>query len=137
MKRTLSIIFIALILIMGTVTPTYAALPEDNTVTPLWESISALSSDFGFSGSNGNATGICTRKSGVELLEGTLIVYKKVNGSWEYVDDASKSVAVGALAVSVDFTCESGVEYMSEFTVTAYESGVPETVTKTAYGTCP
>ena len=137
MKKTLSIIFTALILIMGVVTPTYAAVPEDNTVMPLWESISALSSDIGFSGSNGNATGICTRKNGVELLEGTLIVYKNVNGSWEYVGEASNSRASGPLAVSVDFTCESGVEYMSEFTVTAYESGVPETVTKTAYRTCP
>ncbi len=137
MKKIISIIAITLILVTGIITPAYAALPEDNTVTPLWESISALSSDMVFNGSNGNATGVCTRKNGVEWLSGTMTVYKKVNGSWVYVDEMSKSVSVGSLAISVDFTAESGVEYMSEFTVTAFENGVPEMVTDTTYRTCP
>ena len=136
MKKILSIIAITLILVVGVITPAYAALPENNTVEPMWESISYLSSTIGFSGSNGNATGVCTRKNGVEWLSGTMTVYKNVNGSWVYVDEMSKSVSEGSLAISVDFPCESGVEYMSEFTVTAFENGVPELASKTTYKTC-
>lgn len=137
MKKIISIILMSLMLVTGVVAPAYAAMPEENTVAPLWESISTITSNIGFSGTDGSAAGICVRKSGVELLEGTMKVYKNVNGSWEYITEGSKSVAVGSLAISVHFVCESGVEYMSEFTVTAYENGVPETVTKTAYRTCP
>ena len=136
MKKIISVILVTLILVSGALLPAYAALPEDNTVQPRWDTINTLTSNFGFSGADGCASGVCVRKTGVTLLEGTLKVYEKVNGSWVYLTEASKSVTVGSLGITVHFECKYGAEYMSEFTVTGYKNGVAETATKIAYGTC-
>ena len=136
MKKIISVLLITIMLVSGTLLSAYAALPENDIVAPQWNTINTLTSNFGFDGSDGSAAGVCVRKTGVTLLEGTIKVYEKVNGSWVYITEGSKSVSVGTLAMSVHFTCKYGVEYKSEFIVTGYKNGVAETVTKTAYETC-
>lgn len=137
MKKTISVILITLMIVLGTLLPAYAALPEDNTIQPLWDNISSMTSNFGFDGTDGSAAAACVRKTGVSLLEGTLKVYENVNGNWVYVTEVSKSATFGTLAMSVHFTCKGGTQYRSDFTVTAYKNGVAETATKTTYQTCP
>ena len=136
MKKIISVMLITIMLLSGTLLSAYAALPENDIVEPQWDTINTLISNFGFDGTDGCAAGSCVRKTGVTLLEGTLKVYKNVNGSWVYVTETSKSASVGSLAMSVHFTCSYGTEYKSVFTVTGYKNGVAETVTKTAYDTC-
>lgn len=71
------------------------------------------------------------------MIEGTLYVYEKVNGQWEYVDEAYKSKTVGTLGISFEFDAQSGVEYKAVFVVTAYTNGVAETETVENIKTCP
>ena len=109
---------------------TFAALPEDNTVEPQWDSISNISVDLGFSGTEGNAVGIARKKSTATRIEGTLTVYKELaNGEWEMVDQLYGSKTIGTLGLSIDFTGIVGVRYKAVFTVTAYTGTTPETET--------
>ena len=137
MKKTISIALILLALSLLFAVPSYAALPEDNAVMPLWDNISMISSDIGFSGTLGTASAAVVRKVGVELLEGTMTLYQNVDGEWSFVDSAYNSATRGSLGVSLPFTAEPGVEYKAVFNVTAYRNGVGESVEKIVYKTAP
>lgn len=65
------------------------------------------------------------------------MVYRKNGNNWIKIDEAYKSVTRGSLAVTIDFTAESGVTYKAEWTVTAYTNNVPETVVIEDIKTCP
>ena len=138
MKKTIAMTLIILTLCVSFALPSYAALPETDTVMPLWDNISSVYSDIGF-GADGiaSATGSLVRKTGVELTEGTMTVYKNVGGEWVYLTSAYNSATRGTLAVNADFAYESGVEYKSVFNATAYRNGVPESIEKTEYRTAP
>lgn len=133
-KKLVSCILICVTLLSVFVVPCFAAVPP--TITPLWDNISNMELDISFSGNEGNATGSLVKQSGVTSSEGTVTVYKLVEGDWEYVDSAYKSTT-RTLAVSVDFVAESGVEYKAVFEGTAYRGDVGESHTVTKYKTCP
>jgi len=138
MKKTISFALILLALSLLFAVPSYAALPEDNAVMPLWDNISTVISDIGFTSEGiGSAEGAVVRKAGVELVEGTMSVYKNVDGEWEFVTSAYKSATRGTLAMGAQFNAEPGVEYKAVFYVTAYKNGVGESVEKIVYRTAP
>jgi hypothetical protein len=137
MKKTISIALILLALSLLFAVPSYAALPEDNAVMPLWDNISMVTSDMTFIGTTGAASGGVVRKTGVELLEGTMSIYQNVNGDWVFVDSAYNSATRGSLGVGLEFTAVPGVEYKAVFNVTAYRNGVGESVEKIVYRTAP
>ena len=110
---------------------------SDTTITPRWVSIYNINLDMAFDEQGGTVTGVATKKSGASLIEGTLYLYKLVNGEWVYIDEWYKSKAIGTLGISGDFISESGVTYKGVFTVTAYTNGVPETETVEYTETCP
>ena len=138
MKKTISIALILLALSLLFAVPSYAALPEDNAVMPLWDNISTVISDLVFTSDGvGTASGAVVRKIGVELLEGTMSVYKNVNGEWVLVGSDYNSATRGSLGVDFEFIGEPGVEYKAVFNVTAYRNGVGESVEKIVYRTAP
>ena len=138
MKKILSLILVLFTLCTAFALPTYAALPEDNAVMPLWENINAVSSEIAFTSEGiGSAEGVVVRKVGVELLEGTMTVYKNVNGGWEFVTSAYNSATRGTLGVAAPFEAVPGVEYKAVFNATAYRNGVGESIEKIVYRTCP
>ena len=137
MKKILSLAFALLTLCLAFAIPTYAALPENETVMPLWDNINTVLSDMGFSGTIGTASGTVVRKTGVELLEGTMTVYQYVDGEWVYVDSAYNSATRGSLGVGLEFTGIPGEYYKAVFYITAYRNGVGESVEKIVYRTCP
>lgn len=109
----------------------------ETTITPRWVSIYSIDLDMAFDDEGGTVAAIATKKSGASLIEGTLYLYKLVNGEWVYIDEWYRSKAIGTLGVSGDFVSESGVTYKGVFIVTAYTNGVPETETVEYSKTCP
>ena len=109
----------------------------DTTVAPRWVSIYNIDLDMAFSDGVGTVSAAATKKSTSNLIEGTLYLYKCVNGEWVYMGEWYKSKTVGTLGISGDFVCESGITYKSIFVVSAYTSGVPETETVEYCKTCP
>ena len=107
------------------------------TITPRWVSIYSINLDMAFDEEGGTVAAVATKKSGASLIEGTLYLYKLVNGEWVYMDEWYRSKAIGTLGISGDCVSESGVTYKGVFTVTAYANGVPETETVEYTKTCP
>ena len=115
----------------------FAVEEEQSSVSPRWVSIFDIDLTMGFSGDMGSVTGSASKKSTASKIEGTLYLYEKINGNWEYVDEIYKSKTIGTLGMSIDFDAVSGREYKAEFVVTAYTNGVAETETVYNYKTCP
>ena len=136
-SKTLAAILLILTMICASSLTTLAALPEDNTVEPQWDSISNIAMDLIFSGTEGNATGLARKQSTATRIEGTLTVYKELsNGSWEMVDQVYGSKTVGTLGLGFYFEGEVGVQYKAVFEVTAYTGSTPESETFERYATC-
>ena len=133
-RKLISCLLLCVILSSVFVVPCFAAVPP--TITPLWDNISNMDLIISFDGNEGNARGTLIKQSGVTSVEGTVTVYKLVDGDWIYVDSAYKSTT-RTLGVSVDFVAESGVQYKAVFEGTAYRGDVGESHTITKYATCP
>ena len=116
---------------------TFAIGEEQSSVSPRWVSIFDIDLTMGFSGNMGSVAGSASKKSTASRIEGTLYLYEKIDGEWEYVDEVYNSKTIGTLAMGIDFDAVSGREYKAEFVVTAYTNGVAETETVYNYKTCP
>lgn len=138
MKKTKIIVFVALMLVMSTMMSfnVFAAESNDNLIMPLWESLSCVELDMTFVDGNGNAVGIARRQASATGIEGTLYLYKEVDGEWVYIDENYVGFPRGSLAVGIDFPCESGVTYKAVFVVTAYTGSAAETETFECIDTC-
>lgn len=108
-----------------------------NAVTPRWVSINAIELNMSFDGSYGNALGTASKQSTATSIEGTLTLYKLVDDDWVYMDEWYNSKTRGTLAVTGDFTCESGVTYKAVFVVTVYTGTTAETETVEHIDECP
>lgn len=109
---------------------------EQTTVQPRWTSISSIDVCIAFDGTDGNVAATAIKQATASSIKGTLVLYKKVGSSWEYMDEWSGSKSRGTLALSGDFTAVGGVTYKAVFTVTAYTNGVGETETVEYIKTC-
>ena len=126
------------IALLSVLTVNTLAHEEINTmVTPRWISIYNIDLDMAFSDGVGTVSAAATKKSTSNLIEGTLYLYKSVNGEWIYLNEWYKSKSIGTLGISGDFVCDSGVTYKGVFVVTAYTAGVPETEIVEYCKTCP
>jgi hypothetical protein len=131
-KITKAVVCILLTLMTLIVSPiaTFAALPENNTVEPLWTSISSITFDINFNETLGRATAIVRKKSTASNIEATVTVYKQIgNDDWQFLSSNYGEKSIGTLAVSADFTPEVGATYKAVLVVTAYTNNVPETET--------
>ena len=133
MKKIITILLTMVLLCSSMIIPSYAAVIEEPEIMPLWDNLDIVTLDIAFSGSEGNASGASTKKDGVSLIEGTVVVYEKINGEWVYLDEAYNSTTRYTVGVSCDFPAHVGGEYYAVFTVTAYRNGVGETFTMDSY----
>ena len=140
MKRPLKIVLTVLMtvaLLIPTSVSAFAAMPPDDGRAEIqWTSISFMNVDMLLDGSNSEATGSARRQTTADSIEGTVTVYKLVGDTWEFVTDAYKSTTRVSLVVSAYFEAESGYTYKSEFKVTAYTNGKPESHTATWTEVC-
>lgn len=137
LKKIITVISLVMVIATLSSVTAFAALPKDELVQPLWDSILHMEVVIVYDDGIGTASGLASRQSTASFIEGTLTVYKKVNGQWVFVDDAYNSRSRVSLGVDLDFPAESGVTYKAVFTVTAYTNNVPETHTIYYTETCP
>ena len=137
LKKTVSLMLIVVALLMSTVTAVSAAVPEGESVVPLWVSIYNIEVDIDFDGNIGTAIAAATKKSTATSIEGTLSVYGYIDEEWVLIDSWYKSVSRGSLGLVEEFEAASGVQYKAVFEVTAYTGTVPESETFEIVRTCP
>ena len=113
-----------------------AAQKEEITVTPMWDSIATMDIGITFVEGTGNASGTARKQADASHIVGTLGLYKWNGSRYEFITGVSGSKTVGTLSLSIDFPCETGVQYKAVLTVTAYTDGVGESETITFYRTC-
>ncbi|MBE6534615.1 MAG: hypothetical protein E7678_06600 [Ruminococcaceae bacterium] len=108
-----------------------------SAVTPRWVSISSMELNIVFDGNYAVATGLASKQSTATSIEGTVTLYKLVDDEWVYMDEWYNYRTRGTLAVSGEFSCESGVTYKAEFVVTVYTGTFAETETTEISKRCP
>ena len=129
-RKLLSILLLFALCISAFTINTSAALPEEDTIEPLYTNIGTISLGMTFNNGMGNATGAATKKAGVTKVEGYLYIYKDVNGERVHVGTWTGEITrTYTLAVSADFEAEQGVTYYASFTVIAESSTIIESDT--------
>lgn len=107
-------------------------------IMPRWDGVGNVNTSLVFYGDEGEAIASIDRGNTVTSLEGTLTVYKYVNGEWICEDSLTKSTTRTTLSFMIVFDGISNVEYKMELVVTAYNgTTVLEEITDTKYATCP
>ena len=129
---------ITLVLIMSTVLsfslPSFAALPENNTIEPLWSNISMINLYFIFSDDVDMACGEVYRKTTATLIEATLTVYRKEGFRWVTVASNTASSTI-SLGIDTEFNAIEGATYKAVLDVTAYGTSATDTQTLTEIDT--
>jgi hypothetical protein len=105
--------------------------------TPRWVNIYSIELDIVFDGNYAIASGIASKQSTATSIEGTLTLYELEDDEWVEIGEWYNSKSRGTLAVSGEFTCESGVTYKAVFVVTAYTGTSAETETVEYTKQCP
>ena len=134
--KTIISLSLAIIMLCSVSVPVFAAEVPEETVSPRWTSISYMSVDMSFVGSAGNALGTARKQSTADVIVGTLYVYKWNGSRYEYIGEVSGSKTVGTLGLSLDFVCESGVQYKAVLSVIAYTNDIGESETIEYFETC-
>ena len=134
MKKTVSMILAALLVITAPTVVTAAVIDPGNQIVPYWEYMNSAEVSINFTGTSGTASVTVERYFGITTsLEATLTVYKKVGNSWVYVTSTSDS-STRNLNIELDFTGVSGVTYKAVADITAYgdDGSEKDTISKTA-----
>ena len=106
-------------------------------IMPRWNGVGNVNTSLAFYGDEGEAIASIDRGDTVTSLNGTLTVYKYVNGAWICVDSVTKSTTRATLSMMIVFDGISNVEYKMELVVTAYNgTSVIEEITDVKYARC-
>ena len=130
MKKIITTLMLCCILISAFSLNVFAQ-DDDYGVMPCYDNVSRTSLSIIFDGTTGTAKGTATKVTGVDSLEGTIDVYQKVNGQWEYVCSGSNSTTGRSLVVTAVFTAVANAEYKAVFTIIAYGETTETIVTET------
>ena len=136
-KKFIGTIFCCLILLSCTISAFASEIPGNSEVIPRWESIEYATVNIGFSNGICNPTGTAYKQTSATSIEGTLTLYKEVNGVWVYVDEWYKSTTRSTLAISGEINAISGVRYKAVFNVVAYTGSSSETYSTEFIKRCP
>lgn len=135
-KAFIMVLVISVMMILSSL-PSFAIMPEEDGIMPLWESVYEVEVYVEFNGTTCMPGGIASKQSTATSIEGTLTVYEEVDGQWEELYSWYRRVTRGSLVLGEDFEATSGVRYKAVFEVTAYTGTTPETVVFEDIGTCP
>ena len=127
--KSVTAVFLALILACSFALPTFAAQPPISEIEPLWVGISSMSLTLSFPNGVGTATGTARKQPAATSIAGVLTIYQQDGVDWIYVTEWSGSKKIGSLGLGGDFAAVQGQTYKAVFTVTAYVNGVAETET--------
>ena len=134
--KTIISLSLAIIMACSVSVPVFAAVKPEETVSPMWTSISYMTVDMSFSETEGNAIGIARKQSTASVIVGTLFLYKWNGSYYEYITEVSGSKTVGTLGLSIDFEAEVGVQYKAVLSVIAYTNDIGESHSIEYFKTC-
>lgn len=134
--KTVVLYFLSLIVFISGASPICSAA-SPGTITPFWNNVQNINSQFVFYDNVGECT-VSTRKgSNCTSLEGVLTIFELSDGEWVYVDSITSSTTRTTLAMMLEITGESGVEYKMELVIKAYSgTSIIEEITDVKYATC-
>ena len=135
MKKAGMCMLLVVMLLATAVVPTYAALPEDNTVTPLWTNTNSIDFNILFGNGVGNAESCVVAKYSTKTFYVSTYVYIKSGSEWVYVTEAHATKTGMAIATSCYFEAVFGADYKVDYVFTVSGNGVDEVIEMTAYDT--
>lgn len=125
MKKILSIILLCIICLLSFVVMASAAMPE-NQVEPLYENLSSVTLQMGFSDGVGLVNATATRQAGTTKMVGVVDVYQWINNDWEFVTSFAKESTRNSLVISEEFSAQQGQQYKAIFTISAIDATLTE-----------
>ena len=135
MKKAGICMLLVVMLLATAVVPTYAALPEDNTVTPLWTNTNSVNCTVLFEDCIGYAESGVMAKYSPKTFYVSTYVYIKSGSNWVYVTEKHESKTGMACATSCQFEAVYGADYKVEYVFTVSGNGVDEVIERTVYDT--
>ena len=135
MKKAGMCMLLVVMLLATAVVPTYAALPEDNTVTPRWTNTNSIDFNVVFGNGVGNAESCVMAKYSPKTFSVSTYVYVKSGSEWVYVTEAHATRTGMAIATTCLFEAVYGADYKVDFVFTVSGNGVDEVIEMTAYDT--
>lgn len=134
-KRVFSIVMAIITTMLFCALSIQAAMPDD-TVSPLWNNTTAISTALIFSDDGyGYAEAIVSGHPGTEKIVIDVYVYRQSGNSWFYVAQAHNTTYSISNIISCKFTPISNTNYKAEYTFTVTLDGVDEVIYKTKYKT--
>ena len=135
MKKTGFCILLIVTLLSTMVLPTFAALPENNTVEPLWTNTSNIDFTVGFIDGVGYAESCVIAKHTPKTFNIATYVYIKSGSDWVYVTESHHTKTGMTIVTSCPFDAVLLADYKVEYVFTASGNGVDEVIPMTAYAT--
>ena len=135
MKKAGMCMLLVVMLLATAVVPTYAALPEDNTVTPLWTNTNSVDFTILFDDGVGYAESNVIAKYSPKTFYISTYVYIKSGSEWIYVTEKHESKTGMAIVTSCSFDAIYGADYKVDYVFTISGNGVDEVIEMTAYDT--
>lgn len=106
-------------------------------ITPLWDNMSNVNTEFTFSGNTATATVRADKIAGVtSSFEVSIAVYEQVGSYWLLVDGVYEE-PTRSFTTKVTIPTESGKKYKAVFEVVAYSGTNSETFEDTIIKTAP
>ena len=135
MKRTGICILLIVTLLSTMVLPTFAALPENDTVTPLWTNTSNIDYNVVFVDGIGYAESNVIAKYSPKTFNVATYVYIKSGSDWVYVTESHHTKTGMTIVTSCPFEAVLWADYKVEYVFTVSGNGVDEVIPVTAYDT--
>ena len=135
-KKTTALVLFSIFLLV--LIPFSSHASNEPAIMPRWTGVGNVNTSLVFYENEGEAVATIGKVNPATSLEGTLTIYKKIDGSWVYVDSITNSTTRATLNLVMIFDGISNVEYKMELFVTAYNgTTVIEEITDTKYARCP
>lgn len=138
MKKIAFLLLSAILLTSFLGISSFAAVPSDSLVQPLWTNTATINYVFSFhDGTRGSAEIVVTGHFGVNKIMGRTSIYRQDGADWVYVTSDLDATDGQVFALSVPVCGISGEYYKAIFTINVYKNGTCETITETYYANCP
>ncbi|MBR2020535.1 MAG: hypothetical protein IKA05_09080 [Clostridia bacterium] len=135
MKKTGMCMLLVVMLLATAVVPAYAALPEDNTVMPLWTNTNSISYAMLFEDGIGYAESNVVARYSPKTFNISTYVYVKSGSEWVYVTEKHESKTGMSIGTSCSFDAVYGADYKVDYVFTVSGNGVDEVIEMTDYDT--
>ena len=135
MKRTGICVLLIVTLLSTMVLPTFAALPENNIVTPQWTNTSNIDFVVGFIDGIGYAESNVIAKYSPKTFKVDTYVYIKSGSDWVYLTESHHTKTGMGIVTSCSFEAVLWADYKVDYVFTVSGNGVDEVIQFTSYDT--